>query len=40
MNDLQVEAQDCEALRQQLLAHHNIQLQLCEELEETRALTI
>jgi len=34
MNDLQVEAQDCEALRQQLLAHHNIQLQLCEELEE------
>lgn len=34
MNDLQVETQDCEALRQQLLAHHNIQLQLCEELEE------
>jgi len=34
MNDEQVEKQDCEALRQQLLAHHKIQLQLCEELEE------
>lgn len=34
MNDLQPDIKDCETLRQQLLVHHNIQLQLCEELEE------
>jgi hemerythrin-like domain-containing protein len=34
MTDFQLTTGECNALRQQLLAHHNIQLQLCEELEE------
>lgn len=33
MNDLQIKSDDRDVLRQQLLTHHTIQLQLCEELE-------
>lgn len=34
MNDVQLGTGDCDSLREQLLAHHTIQLQLCEALEE------